>query len=101
MLRYLVLGLILAVIVLRLLRSRWATRILRIPRRLLDAIHLVALTVAAVLAVLAEEWLLLGVLGALLLWALADVLRDRREARAAASTPARVRGQRTSSRPRG
>ncbi|WP_010533437.1 hypothetical protein [Brachybacterium squillarum] len=104
MLRYLILGIVVGVLLLRLLRTRPARRLLRLPLHLLDGIHLAALTLAVVIAIVAEEWVLLAVLGALLIWALVDVLRDRRERAAAAAatseTPDRAVSPRTRARRR-
>lgn len=77
--RYLVIGLIVGLLVMRLLRTRWAGKLLGISRRALDIAHLVLLTITAVIAVAAEEWVLLAVVGALLIWAIVDLVRARRE----------------------
>ena len=66
--RYLVLGLIVALLVMRLLRTRWAGKLLGISRRVLEIAHLVLLLVTALIAGIAEEWVLLGVVGVLLIW---------------------------------
>ena len=101
MLRYLILGIVVGVLLLRLLRTRPARRLLRLPLHLLDGIHLAALTLAVVIAIVAEEWVLLAVLGALLIWALVDVLRERAAAAAATSeTPDRAVSPRTRARRR-
>ncbi len=77
--RYLVLGLIVALLVMRLLRTRWAGKLLGISRRVLEIAHLVLLLVTALIAGIAEEWVLLGVVGVLLIWALVDLVRGRRD----------------------
>lgn len=77
--RYLVLGLIVGLLVMRLLRTRWAGRLLGISRRSLEIVHLVLLVVTALIAAVAEEWVLLGVVGVLLIWALVDLVRGRRD----------------------
>lgn len=76
--RYLVLGLIIGLLVMRLLRTRWGGRLLGISHRALDIAHLALLTITALMAVIAEEWVLLVVVGALLVWAVVDLLRGRR-----------------------
>lgn len=76
--RYLVLGLIVGLLVMRLLRTRWAGKLLGISRRSLEIVHLVLLVVTALIAAVAEEWVLLGVVGALLIWAVVDLVRGRR-----------------------
>lgn len=76
--RYLVLGLIVGLLVMRLLRTRWAGTLLGISRRTLEIVHLVLLAATALIAAVAEEWVLLGVVGALLIWAVVGLVRSRR-----------------------
>lgn len=77
--RYLVLGLIVGLLVMRLLRTRWAGKLLGIPRRALEIAHLALLLATALIAGIAEEWVLLGVVGVLLIWAVVDLVRGRRD----------------------
>lgn len=92
--RYLVLGLIIGLLVMRLLRTRWGGRLLGISHRALDIAHLALLTITSLIAVIAEEWVLLAVVGVLLVWAVADVLRGRRaQAGARRRSDERARGR--------
>ena len=84
--RYLVLGLIVGLLVMRLLRTRWAGTLLGISRRALEVAQLILLAVTVAIALAAEEWVLLAVAGALLIWAIVDLVRGRRAGRGAERT---------------
>ena len=81
--RYLVLGLIVGLLVMRLLRTRWAGTLLGISRRALEVAQLILLAVTVAIALAAEEWVLLAVVGALLIWAIVDLVRGRSAERTA------------------
>jgi hypothetical protein len=81
--RYFLIGLVLALLVLRLLRSRWGARLLGVSQQLLDRIYVVALVLVGTVAALTEYWLVLAVVGVLLIWRVIEGLQDRRQRRAA------------------
>ncbi|HEX7352540.1 hypothetical protein [Brachybacterium sp.] len=77
MLRFLTFGVIALLLLLRLARTRFGARLLGLSLRVLNTIYLVALLLAAVLAVVFEQWILLTVVGLLLVIALVEWLRAR------------------------
>lgn len=81
--RYLLIGLVLALLALRLLRSRWGARLLGVSQQLLDRIYVVALVLVGTVAALTEYWLVLAVVGVLLIWRVVEEVRARRQRRAA------------------
>ena len=87
MIRYFAIGLVVGLLALRLLRSRWGSRLLGISERVLDIIYLVALVITGAVAVATEYWLLLAVVGVLLVLRGIEALRNRRR-RARARTRA-------------
>ena len=87
MIRYFAIGLVVGLLALRLLRSRWGSRLLGISERALDIIYLVALVITGAVAVATEYWLLLAVVGVLLVLRGIEALRNRRR-RARARTRA-------------
>jgi len=76
--RYFAIGLVVGLLALRLLRSRWGSRLLGISERALDIIYLVALVITGAVAVATEYWLLLAVVGVLLVLRGIEALRNRR-----------------------
>lgn len=78
MIRYFAIGLVVGLLALRLLRSRWGSRLLGISERALDIIYLVALVITGAVAVATEYWLLLAVVGVLLVLRGIEALRNRR-----------------------
>lgn len=77
MLRFLTFGVIALLLLLRLARTRFGARLLGLSLRVLNSIYLAALLLAAVLAVVFEQWILLTVVGILLVIALVEWLRIR------------------------
>ena len=77
MLRFLTVGVIALLLLLRLARTRFGARLLGISLRVLNTVYLVALLLTAVLAVAFEQWILLTVAGLLLLISLVEWLRAR------------------------
>ena len=77
MLRFLTFGVIALLLLLRLARTRFGARLLGLSLRVLNLIYLVALLLAAVLAVVFEQWILLSVVGILLVVSLVEWLRAR------------------------
>lgn len=77
MLRFLTVGVIALLLLLRLARTRFGARLLGISLRVLNTVYLVALLLTAVLAVAFEQWILLTVVGLLLLISLVEWLRAR------------------------
>ncbi|ATG54507.1 hypothetical protein CFK41_06815 [Brachybacterium ginsengisoli] len=77
MLRFLTFGVIALLLLLRLARTRFGARLLGLSLRVLNLIYLVALLLAAVLAVVFEQWILLTVVGILLVVSLVEWLRAR------------------------
>lgn len=78
MIRYFAIGLVVGLLALRILRSRWGSRLLSISVRALDVIYLVALGLTGVVAVVTEYWLLLAVVGVLLALRGIEALQNRR-----------------------
>jgi len=70
-------GAIALLILLRLARTRFGTRLLGVSLRVLNIVYLVALLVAGVLAVLFEQWILLTVVVILLAVSLVEEIRRR------------------------
>ncbi|MCT1910492.1 hypothetical protein [Brachybacterium paraconglomeratum] len=70
-------GAIALLILLRLARTRFGTRLLGVSLRVLNIVYLVALVVAGVLAVLFEQWILLTVVVILLAVSLVEEIRRR------------------------
>ncbi|HIY22892.1 MAG TPA: hypothetical protein H9837_01085 [Candidatus Brachybacterium merdigallinarum] len=81
--RYFLIGLVLALLVLRLLRSRWGARLLGVSQQALDRIYVVALVLVGTVAALTEYWLVLAVIGLLLIWRVLEGLRARQRQRSA------------------
>lgn len=81
--RYFLIGLVLALLVLRLLRSRWGARLLGVSQQALDRIYVVALVLVGTVAALTEYWLVLAVIGLLLIWRVLEGLRARQRRRSA------------------
>ena len=81
MFKYVAIGLIVGLLGLRVLRSRWGSRLLGVSERVLDIVYLVALVVTGVVAVLTEYWLLLVVVAVLLVLRGLEALQARRDER--------------------
>ena len=81
--RYFLIGLVLALLVLRLLHSRWGARLLGVSQQALDRIYVVALVLVGTVAALTEYWLVLAVIGLLLIWRVLEGLRARQRQRSA------------------
>lgn len=77
MLRFLTFGAIALLLLLRLARTRFGSRLLGVPERVLEIVFLVALVLAGVLAVVFEQWILLIVVGILLVIGGVEELRRR------------------------
>ncbi|GAA4525882.1 hypothetical protein GCM10023160_19600 [Brachybacterium paraconglomeratum] len=88
MLRFLTFGAIALLLLLRLARTRFGSRLLGIPQRVLEIVFLVALLLAGVLAVVFEQWILLIVVVVLLVITGVEELK-RRAAKRAKPTPRR------------
>lgn len=86
MFKYLAIGLIVGLLVLRLLRSRWGSRLLGVSERALDIVYLAALALTGVIAVLTEYWLLLVVVAVLLALRGVEALRARQSRRGMPTT---------------
>lgn len=78
MLRILVVAAIVLLVLLRLARTRFGSRLLGISQRVLGIVYLVALVLSGILAVVFEQWVLLTVVGILLLVSAVEELRRRR-----------------------
>ena len=86
MIKYFAIGLIGGLLVLRLLRSRWGSRLLGVSERALDIVYLVALVLTGVVAVVTEYWLLLVVVAVLLALRGIEALRARQSRRGMPTT---------------
>lgn len=84
MVKYVVVLVVLALLLLRLLRGRWGARLLGVSERVLDVVYIVALLVTGVIAVLTEYWVLLVAVGILLVWRVVEEVIDRGRRRSAA-----------------
>ncbi|MGY5765732.1 hypothetical protein ACXET9_11075 [Brachybacterium sp. DNPG3] len=84
MVKYVVILVVLALLLLRLLRGRWGAKLLGISERVLDIIYIAALLVTGVIAGLTEYWALLAAVGALLVWRIAEEVIARGRRRSAA-----------------
>lgn len=73
---------IVLLLVLRLLRGRFGARLLGVPVRVLNTVYLSALLIAAMLAVVFEQWILLAVVVILLLLSAVEEIRRRAGIRA-------------------
>lgn len=76
MIRLLAIGLVLALVLLRVVRSRWGSRLIGVSERALDVVYLVALLATGVIAVATEYWWLLAVVGILLGLRLLEAIRS-------------------------
>lgn len=77
MLKILTFGAIALLLLLRLARTRFGSRLLGVPQRVLEIVFLVALVLAGVLAVVFEQWILLAVVVVLLILSVIEELRRR------------------------
>lgn len=77
MLKILTFGAIALLLLLRLARTRFGSRLLGVPQRVLEMVFLVALVLAGVLAVVFEQWILLAVVVVLLILSVIEELRRR------------------------
>ncbi|MGP9539835.1 hypothetical protein ACT3SP_17700 [Brachybacterium sp. AOP43-C2-M15] len=77
MLRVLTIAAILVLVLLRLARTRFGSRLLGVSQRTLGIVFLAALAIAGVLAVVLEQWILLAVVALLLVLHLVEELRRR------------------------
>lgn len=84
MVKYVVVLVVLALLLLRLLRGRWGARLLGVSEQVLDLVYIVALMVTGVIAVLTEYWVLLVAVGILLVWRVVEEVIDRGRRRSAA-----------------
>lgn len=84
MVKYVVVLVVLALLLLRLLRGRWGARLLGVSERVLDVVYIVALLVTGVISVLTEYWVLLVAVGILLVWRVVEEVIDRGRRRSAA-----------------
>ncbi|MFD4008735.1 hypothetical protein ACFWQK_13550 [Brachybacterium paraconglomeratum] len=82
-LKVLTFGAIGLLVVLRLARTRFGSRLLGVSLRVLNIVYLVALVIAGILAVVFEQWILLVVVAVLLVVSLVEEIRRRLAARAA------------------
>ena len=82
-LKVLTFGAIGLLVVLRLARTRFGSRLLGVSLRVLNIVYLVALVIAGILAVVFEQWTLLVVVAVLLVVSLVEEIRRRLAARAA------------------
>lgn len=89
MLRFLTLGAIALLLLLRLARTRFGSRLLGIPQRVLEIVFLVVLVLAGILAVVLEQWILLVVVVILLVISGIEELRRRSAARTAPAARSR------------
>lgn len=78
MIKYFAIGLVVGLLALRLLRSRWGSQLLGISERVLDVVYVVALVLTGVISVVTEYWLLLAVAAVLLVLRGVEALQDRR-----------------------
>ncbi|ASK64842.1 hypothetical protein CFK39_02210 [Brachybacterium avium] len=86
-LKVLTFGAIALLLLLRLARTRFGSRLLGVPQQVLGIVFLVALVLAGVLAVVFEQWVLLVVVVVLLIASGVEELRARgRGARSPRST---------------
>lgn len=74
-LKVLTFGMIALLLLLRLARTRFGSRLLGVPQRVLEIVFLVVLLLAGVLAVVFEQWILLAVVGVLLVLSGIEELR--------------------------
>lgn len=77
MLKFVTLGAIVLLILLRLAGTRLGARLLGVSQRVLAIVYLVALLVAGITAVATEQWTLLSVVGILLVISGVQELRRR------------------------
>jgi len=77
MLKFVTLGAIVLLILLRLAGTRLGARLLGVSQRVLAIVYLVALLVAGITAVATEQWTLLTVVGILLVISGVQELRRR------------------------
>lgn len=84
-LKVLSLGAIALLLLLRVSRTPFGAKLLGLPLRALNIVYLAALGVAGVLAIPFEQWILLGVVVALLVLSLVEEQRRRRSRAAARS----------------
>ena len=89
MLRFLTLGAIVLLLLLRLARTRFGSRLLGVPQRVLEIVFLVVLVLAGILAVVLEQWILLVVVVILLVISGIEELRRRSAARTAPAARSR------------
>ncbi|MEJ6544673.1 hypothetical protein ACFU1Q_16690 [Brachybacterium paraconglomeratum] len=82
-LKVLTFGAIGLLVVLRLARTRFGSRLLGVSLRVLNIVYLDALVIAGILAVVFEQWILLVVVAVLLVVSLVEEIRRRLAARAA------------------
>ncbi|WP_270409826.1 hypothetical protein [Brachybacterium paraconglomeratum] len=82
-LKVLTFGAIGLLVVLRLARTRFGSRLLGVSLRVLNIVYLVALVIAGILAVVFEQWILLVVVAVLLVVSLVEEIRRRLAGRAA------------------
>ncbi len=82
-LKVLTFGAIGLLVVLRLARTRFGSRLLGVSLRVLSIVYLVALVIAGILAVVFEQWILLVVVAVLLVVSLVEEIRRRLAGRAA------------------
>ena len=82
-LKVLTFGAIGLLVVLRLARTRFGSRLLGVSLRVLNIVYLDALVIAGILAVVFEQWILLVVVAVLLVVSLVEQIRRRLAARAA------------------
>ncbi|MDN5820846.1 MAG: hypothetical protein L0H74_02570 [Brachybacterium sp.] len=86
-LKVLTFGAIALLLLLRLARTRFGSRLLGVPQRVLGIVFLLALVIAGILAVVFEQWILLIVVVILLIASGVEELRARgRVARSPRST---------------
>ena len=89
MLRFLTLGAIVLLLLLRLARTRFGSRLLGVPQRVLEIVFLVVLVLAGILAVVFEQWILLVVVMILLVISGLEELRRRSAAKTAPAARSR------------
>lgn len=89
MLRFLTLGAIALLLLLRLARTRFGSRLLGVPQRVLEIVFLVVLVLAGILAVVLEQWILLVLVVILLVISGIEELRRRSAARTAPAARSR------------
>lgn len=94
MLKFVTIGAIALLVVLRLLRTRFGARLLGVSVRVMTFVYLGVLVITGIAAGLLEQWVLLGVVVLLLVVSGIEELRRRSRARASSASPQSSAGSR-------